>query len=69
MTIKHYFSQSENGMANQICMAMIVYLLTLLIKLELKLKQTRFQILRIFRYVQFESYKYFISIIEPGQMK
>jgi len=37
MTIKRYFSQAESGVANQICMAMIVYLLTLLIKLELEL--------------------------------
>jgi len=66
MTIKNYFSQSEEGVTNQIYMAMIVYLLTLLMKLNLELKQTIFQILRIFRSVQFEPYQYFIEIFDPG---
>jgi len=66
MTIKNYFSKSEDGVVNQIILAMIVYLLTLLIKLELELKQTIFQILRVFREVQFESYDYFVKIFDPG---
>ncbi|APZ48768.1 hypothetical protein BW721_03250 [Jeotgalibaca sp. PTS2502] len=65
MTIKTYFSKSENGVANQLCLAMIVYLLTLLIKLELNLKQTSFQILRRLRSVQFEPYTYFKKLFEP----
>lgn len=66
MTIKTYFSKSEDGVVNQIILAMIVYLLTLLIKLELKLNQTIFQILRVFRTIQFEAYEYFIRILDPG---
>lgn len=65
LTIKTYFSKSENGVANQIGLAMIVSLLTLLIKLELNLKQTIFVILRRFRSVQFESYEYFKQLFEP----
>jgi len=66
ITIKNYFSKSEDGVVNQIILAMIIYLLTLHIKLELELKQTIFQILRVFREVQFESYDYFVKIFEPG---
>lgn len=66
MTIKKYFSKSQEGVTNQIYMAMIAYLLMLLVKLELELKQTVFQILRVFRSVQFESYDYFIELFEPG---
>ena len=66
MTIKNYYSKSEDGVVNQIILAMIVYLLMLLIKLELGLKQTIFQILRVFRAVQFESYDYFVRIFDPG---
>ena len=66
MTIKKYFSKSEDGVVNQIILAMIVYLLTLLIKLELGLKQTIFQILRVSRSIQFEKYDYFIRIFDPG---
>lgn len=40
MTIKTYFSKLENGVANQLCLAMIVYLLILLIKLKLNLNYT-----------------------------
>lgn len=66
MTIKNYFSKSEDGVVNQIILAMIIYLLTLLIKLELALEQTIFQILRVFRAVQFEFYDYFVEIFAPG---
>lgn len=66
MTIKNYYSKSEDGVVNQVILAMIVYLLMLLIKLELGLKQTIFQILRVFRAVQFESYDYFVRIFDPG---
>ena len=66
MTIKNYYSKSEDGVVNQIILAMIVYLLTLLIKLELGLKQTIFQILRVFRAVQYENYDYFVRIFDPG---
>ncbi|WP_459783829.1 IS4 family transposase [Alkalibacterium sp. s-m-22] len=66
MTIKTYYSKSEVGVENQLIMAMIVYLLTLLIKLELNLKPTIFQILRHLRSVKYESYAYFKALFEPG---
>ena len=66
MTIKTYYSKSEVGVENQLIMAMIVYLLTLLIKLELNLKSTIFQILRHLRSVKYESYAYFKALFEPG---
>lgn len=66
MTIKNYFSKSEDSVVNQIILAMIVYLLTLLMKLELALEQIIFQILRVFRAVQFNSYDYFVEISTPG---
>lgn len=66
MTIKTYYSKAEVGVENQLIMALIVYLLTFLIKLELNLKPTIFQILRHLRSVKFESYDYFIALFEPG---
>lgn len=66
MTIKNYYSKAEVGVENQLIMAMIVYLLTLLIKLELNLKPSIFQILRHLRSVKFEPYSYFNALFEPG---
>lgn len=66
MTIKNYFSQSEEGVENQLMMAMIVYLLTLLIKLELDLNQTVFKVLRHLRSLQYESFELFKESFAPG---
>ncbi|GAA0475376.1 hypothetical protein IRB23SM22_19130 [Alkalibacterium sp. s-m-22] len=65
MTIKNYFSKSEEGVENQVILALIVYLLTLLIKLELDLKQTVFHILRHLRALQYEPFELFKEIFEP----
>lgn len=65
MTIQTFFSQSEEGVENQLILAMIVYLLTLLIKLELELEQTVFHILRHIRSLQYESFALFKKILEP----
>jgi IS4 transposase len=65
MTIKTFFSKSEKGVENQVILAMIVYLLTLLVKLELGLKQTLFQILRHLRALHYESFDVFKEIFEP----
>jgi len=43
ITSKDYYSRFEDGIVNRIILPMIVYHLTLLIKLELGLKQTIFQ--------------------------
>lgn len=40
--------KSESGITNKLCMAMIVYLLTLLVKLTLTLKQSTSQSFRIY---------------------
>jgi len=57
----------EDGVVNQIILAMIVYSLKLLIKLKLELKQTILQILRVFFFGGgFESYDYFVKMFEPG---
>lgn len=65
MTIKNYFSKSEEGVENQVILALIVYLLTLLIKLELDLKQTVFHVLRHLRVLQYEPFELFKEIFEP----
>ena len=66
MTITTYFSKSEVGVHNQIILAMIAYLLTLLLKIEINTKKTIFQILRIFRELKFESIGYFLTFFDPG---
>lgn len=65
MTIKTFFSKAKKGVENQVIFAMIVYLLTLLIKLELNVKQTIFQILRNIRSLKYEPYGLFKEIHEP----
>lgn len=65
MTLKNYFSKSEEGVENQVILAMIVYLLTLLIKLDYDLKQTIFHILRHLRALQYEPFALFKEIFEP----
>lgn len=66
MTTKTYYSQSEQGVENQIILSMIVYLLTLLIKLVLGLKHSLFTILRQLRSLQYESFDYFKESFAPG---
>lgn len=65
MTIKTFFSTTEEGVENQVILAMIVYLLTLLIKLKLNLKQTVFYIVRNLRSLQYEPFELFKEIHEP----
>lgn len=65
LTIKTFFSKSEEGVENQVILARIVYLLTLLMKLELDLKQTITHILRNLRSLQYESFELFKEIHEP----
>ena len=66
LTIKTYYSQSEQGVENQVILAMIVYLLTLLMKLELRLKSSLFTILRQIRALQYEPFAYFKESFAPG---
>lgn len=57
LTIKHYFSKSESGVSNQVLLAMIAYLLTYLLRKELRTKQSLFQVLRTIRTLLFEPYE------------
>lgn len=66
LTIKTYYSQSEQGVENQVILAMIVYLLTLLMKLELRLKSSLFTILRQIRALQYEPFECFKESFAPG---
>lgn len=54
MTIKKFYSTTEQGPTNQLFLTMMPYLLTYLMKLKTKSKQSIFQIKRLFRYVLFE---------------
>ncbi len=65
MTIKRYFSQSEQGMINQLILTMIASLLTYLIKLETKTTCTIFQIKRFFRYLIFQSAEEWLEHLVP----
>ena len=56
---------SKRQVENQDILALIVYLLTLLIKLELDLKQTVFHVLRHLRALQHEPFGLFNEIFEP----
>jgi hypothetical protein len=66
MTIKKYFSKSQKGVENQVVLVMIAYLLTLLTKLEMNIKESIFQILRIFRELKFEPTIYFNRYFNSG---
>jgi IS4 transposase len=66
LTIKTYYSQSEQGVENQVILAMIVYLLTLLMKLELRLKSSLFTILRQIRALQYEPFECFKESFAPS---
>ncbi|WP_459796589.1 transposase, partial [Alkalibacterium sp. m-11] len=66
LTIKTYYSQSEQGVENQAILAMIVYLLTLLMKLQLRLKSSHFTVLRQIRVLQYEPFAYFKESFAPG---
>lgn len=65
MTIKRYFSQSEQGVINQLILTMIASLLTYLIKLETKTTRTIFQIKRLFRYLIFRSAEEWLEHLVP----
>lgn len=41
--MEHYFSQSEEGVTNQVILAMIAYLLTYLIRVKLQAKSPSFK--------------------------
>lgn len=65
LTIKHYFSQSEEGVTNQVILAMIAYLQTYLMRLKLQTKQSIFQVLRTLRTLLFEPFEQLIVQLVP----
>lgn len=65
MTIKKFYSTSEQGVTNQLILTMIAYLLTYLMKLKTKTKQSIFQIKRLFRYVLFEPVETLFTRLVP----
>lgn len=54
VTIKHLYSQSEQGAINQVILTLIATLLTYLIKVELNVTTTLFKLKRSFHYLMFE---------------
>jgi Transposase DDE domain. len=65
MTIKKFFSQSEQGVINQLILTMIANLLTYLVKLETGTKLSVFQIKRYFRYLLFSSAEDWLENLVP----
>ncbi|EOT29024.1 hypothetical protein OMQ_01550 [Enterococcus saccharolyticus subsp. saccharolyticus ATCC 43076] len=65
MTSKTFFSQSEQGVQNQLILTMISALLTFLIKLETKTVKSVFQIKRFFRYLLFQPVECWLEKLIP----
>lgn len=57
LTIKKIYSQDEQGAKNQVILTLIAVLLTYLIKLELKIRKSLFQIKRAFHHLMFDPYE------------
>ena len=65
MTSKTFFSQSEQGVQNQLILTMISALLMFLIKWETKTNQSMFQIKQFFRYLLFQPFECSIEKLIP----
>ncbi len=65
MTIKKFYSTSEQGVNNQLILTKIAYLLTYLMKLKTKSKHSIFQIKRLFSYVLFEPVEILFTRLVP----
>ena len=65
LTIKTYFSRSEQGVTNQLILAMIAYLLTFLLQQKTKTRWSHFQVLRRLRAVIFEPYERLLALLIP----
>ena len=66
MTIKKFFSRNEQGVKNQLILAMIASLLTYLIQLETQTNHSIFQIKRLFRYLIFQPAEKWIELLVPS---
>lgn len=66
LKIKHLYAQSEQGVENQIVLAMISYLLNYLIKLKTSSRRSLFDIIRILKTLWFKPLEYILNILEPG---
>ena len=65
LTVKTFYSNSEVGVQNQLLLAMITVLLTLLIQLETKTTKSIFQIKRFFRNLTFKPFTYWFEQLVP----
>lgn len=65
MTSKTFFSQSEMGVHNQLILTMISALLTFIVQLETRTKQSVFQIKRFFRYLLFHPFECWLEKLIP----
>ena len=65
LTIKTYFSRSEQGVTNQLILAMIAYLLTFLLQQKTKTRWSHFQVLRRLRALIFEPYERLLALLIP----
>lgn len=65
MTLKKLFSRNEQGVTNQIILAMIASLLTYLIQLETGTKKSPFQIKRLLKHLLFQPSEVWICSLVP----
>lgn len=65
LTIKNFFSKTEEGVTNHVILAMIAYLLTALLRQKYKFKQSHFQVLRTIRTLWFEPLSYLLECLHP----
>lgn len=65
LTIKTYFSRSEQGVTNQLILAMIAYLLTFLLQQTTHTRWSHFQVLRRLRALLFEPYERLLALLRP----
>ncbi|GCF93734.1 transposase [Enterococcus florum] len=66
LTIKQFYSRSEQGAINQVILTLIATLLTYLVKIELNSSATLFQLKRSFHYLCFEPAEIWLERHKPG---
>lgn len=65
MTLKKLFSRSQQGVTNQLILAIIASLLTYLIQVETGTKKTSFQIKRLLRHLLFQPFDVWFRSLVP----
>lgn len=64
-TIKNFYSRSEQGVTNQILLALISYLLTEIMRLTTGTQRSAFDLLRKIRILMFQGYELLLKALEP----